>query len=253
MTFGESLQHCGQSTEKCGSKWSETDRKLYWNGLFSFQALWHSAITNYLTVHLFSALCKGVIKAKVNCRQFLLLCIYTLLLKSIEKKEFKYKWCHCVRAQKPQSDLLEHNGLLLPDGVDGVALRCLGLERFPLSVDWQAEHVDLHVRAHFLIWQELAWDDLEGRKQSQTDSKKKKDKTQRARRRHELHRHKKTNTHLHRQRVGDDPVHCALSERVEVFVRPPHELWFESVATFPVVFIHAQVQLHGQICGGRTD
>lgn len=176
MTFGESLQHCGQSTEKCGSKWSEIDRKLYWNGLFSFQALWHSAITNYLTVHLFSALCKGVIKAKVNRRQFLLLCIYTLLLKSIEKKEFKYKWCHCVRAQKPQSNLLEHNGLLLPDGVDGVALRCLGLERFPLGVDRQAEHVDLHVRAHFLIWQELAWDDLEGRKQSETDSKKKKKK-----------------------------------------------------------------------------
>lgn len=99
-------------------------------------------------------------------------------------------------------------------------------------------------------WPEMIW--KEGSRARQI-VKKKKDKTQRARWRYELHRHKNTKTHLHRQRVGDDPVHCALSERVKVFVRPPHELWFESVATFPVVFIHAQVQLHGQICGGRTD
>lgn len=60
-------------------------------------------------------------------------------------------------------------------------------------------------------------------------------------------------THLHRQRVGHDPVHGALSERVKMFVRPTHELWFESVATFAVVLVHAQVQLHGQVCGGRAQ
>ena len=105
-------------------------------------------------------------------------------------------------------------------------------------------------------WPEMIWKEgSRARQIVEKKKKKKKDKTQRerGRQRHELHRHKKTNTHLHRQRVGDYPVHCALSERVKVFVRPPHELWFESVATFPVVFIHAQVQLHGQICGGMTD
>lgn len=55
--------------------------------------------------------------------------------------------------------------------------------------------------------------------------------------------------HLHGQRVGHYPVHGALGERVKVLVRPPHKLWFEPVATFPVVLVHAQVQLHGQICG----
>ena len=51
----------------------------------------------------------------------------------------------------------------------------------------------------------------------------------------------------YRERVGYYPVHCALGERVKVFVRPPHELGLESVARFAVVLIHAQVQLHGQI------
>lgn len=56
-----------------------------------------------------------------------------------------------------------------------------------------------------------------------------------------------TDTNLYRERVGYYPVHCALGERVKVFVRPPHELGLESVARFAVVLIHAQVQLHGQI------
>lgn len=60
-------------------------------------------------------------------------------------------------------------------------------------------------------------------------------------------------THLHRQCVGHYPVHGALSERVKVFVWPPHKLWFEPVATFPVVLVHAQVQLHGQICGVAAE
>lgn len=60
-----------------------------------------------------------------------------------------------------------------------------------------------------------------------------------------------TNTHLDRQCVGYYPIHCALSERVKVFIWPSHKLWFESVATFPIVLIHAQVQLHGQICEDR--
>lgn len=62
--------------------------------------------------------------------------------------------------------LLENDGLLLPDGVNGVALGRLGLEGFPLGVHWEAEHVDLHVRADFLIRQELAWDDLLGRREN---------------------------------------------------------------------------------------
>lgn len=36
-----------------------------------------------------------------------------------------------------------------------------------------------------------------------------------------------------------------------MLVRPPHKLRFEPVATFAVVFIHSQVQLHGQICGAK--
>lgn len=52
--------------------------------------------------------------------------------------------------------LLEDDGLFVPDGVDGVALRCLGLEGLPLGVHRQAEHVHLHIRAHLLIGQELA-------------------------------------------------------------------------------------------------
>lgn len=54
-------------------------------------------------------------------------------------------------------------------------------------------------------------------------------------------------TNLYRKRIGYYPVHCALGERVKVLVRPPHKLGLESVATFAVVLIHAQVQLHGQI------
>lgn len=54
------------------------------------------------------------------------------------------------------SDLLEDDGLLVPDGVDGIALRCLGLKRFPLGVYRETKHVDLHIGAHFLIRQELA-------------------------------------------------------------------------------------------------
>lgn len=54
--------------------------------------------------------------------------------------------------------------------------------------------------------------------------------------------------HLHRECVGDNPIHCALSERIEVLIRPSHKLRFQSVATFPVILVHAQVQLHRQIC-----
>lgn len=54
-------------------------------------------------------------------------------------------------------------------------------------------------------------------------------------------------TDLYREGVGYYAVHGALGERVEVFVRPPHELRFESEAAFPVVLVHAQVQLHGQV------
>ena len=100
-------------------------------------------------------------------------------------------------------------------------------------------------------WPEMIW--KEGSRARQKGKKKKKIKHRERDRDMSFTDTKKTNTHLYRQRVGDYPVHCALSEGVEVFVRPPHELWFESVATFPVVFIHAQVQLHGQVCGGRTD
>lgn len=34
------------------------------------------------------------------------------------------------------SHLLEDNGLLFPDRVNGIALRCLGLESFPLGIHW---------------------------------------------------------------------------------------------------------------------
>lgn len=61
------------------------------------------------------------------------------------------------------------------------------------------------------------------------------------------------NTHLHRQCVGHDSIHCTFSERVKVLVRTPHKLRFESVATFTVVFIHSQVQLHGQICRVKPE
>lgn len=54
------------------------------------------------------------------------------------------------------SDLLEDNGLLLPDRVDGVALGRLRLEGLPLGVHRQAEHVDLHIRPHFFVGQKLA-------------------------------------------------------------------------------------------------
>lgn len=54
------------------------------------------------------------------------------------------------------SDLLEDNGLLLPDRVDGVALGRLRLEGFPLGVHRQAEHVNLHIRPHFFVGQKLA-------------------------------------------------------------------------------------------------
>lgn len=47
--------------------------------------------------------------------------------------------------------------------------------------------------------------------------------------------------------VGDDPVHDVFRERVEVFVRPPHELGFQQVAASPVVFEHAHVQLHREV------
>lgn len=62
-----------------------------------------------------------------------------------------------------------------------------------------------------------------------------------------LHTHTythKTQTHLHRQCVGYYPIHCALSKWVKVLIRPSHKLWFQSVATFPIVLIHAQVELH---------
>jgi len=64
---------------------------------------------------------------------------------------------------RSQPDLLEDDGLLLPHGVDGVAGRRPGLEGFPLGVHREAEHVDLHVRPHLLIGEELARNDLEGR------------------------------------------------------------------------------------------
>lgn len=50
-----------------------------------------------------------------------------------------------------------------------------------------------------------------------------------------------TDTHLNRKCVGYDAIHSALSEGIKVFVRSSHELWFQPVATLPVVLIHAQV------------
>lgn len=47
--------------------------------------------------------------------------------------------------------------------------------------------------------------------------------------------------------VGDDPVHDVFGERVKVFVRPPHELWFQQVAAAAVVLKHAHVQLHREV------
>lgn len=52
--------------------------------------------------------------------------------------------------------------------------------------------------------------------------------------------------------VGDDPVHDVFGERVEVFVRPPHELGFQQVAAAPVVLEHAHVQLHREVWRRRT-
>lgn len=61
-----------------------------------------------------------------------------------------------LRYVRTGSDLLEDNGLLLPDRVDGVALGRLRLEGFPLGVHRQAEHVNLHIRPHFFVGQKLA-------------------------------------------------------------------------------------------------
>lgn len=59
--------------------------------------------------------------------------------------------------------------------------------------------------------------------------------------------------YLDRQSVGHDAVHCVFSEGVKVFVRPPHELRLQSVATASVVLKHKEVELHGQIWSTRRS
>lgn len=55
-------------------------------------------------------------------------------------------------------------------------------------------------------------------------------------------------SNLHCKRVGHNAIHHALCEGVKLLVGAAHVLWFDSIATLPVVLKHAQIQLHGQVC-----
>lgn len=57
--------------------------------------------------------------------------------------------------------------------------------------------------------------------------------------------------YLHREGVGYNAIHCVFCEGVKVFVRPPHELGFQPVATPTVVLEHKEVELHRQVCNRK--
>ena len=56
-----------------------------------------------------------------------------------------------------------------------------------------------------------------------------------------------TRRYLDRESVGDNAVDCVLCKRVEVFVRPSHELGLQPVSAAAVVLIHEEIQLCGKV------
>lgn len=87
------------------------------------------------------------LKIKVSSSQIMLTALPSVILKNHKShNNLRYVVAY----------LLEDKGLLLPDRVDSVALRRLGLKTFPSGVHRQTKHVYLHIRPHLLIGQELA-------------------------------------------------------------------------------------------------
>lgn len=73
-------------------------------------------------------------------------------------------WFHALRATEErlqkQPYFFKDDGLLVPHGVDGVALGRLCLESFSSRVDGESKHVKLHINAHLFVSQKLSWYDL---------------------------------------------------------------------------------------------
>ncbi len=161
---------------------------------------------------------------------------------------FKWQCRHCVCAQSLSLTFLKTMASSSHTGLMALPWDVLVLNAF-LLVSTGRPNMSISTYVPTFLsdrnWPEMIWQ--EGKK-----ARKKYYQTHTHRRRQrerESFTNTKRQTHLYRQRVGYYPIHCALSERVKVFIWPPHKLWFESVATFPIVLVHAQVQLHGQICG----
>ena len=107
--------------------------------------------------------------------------------------------------------LLKYKWLFSEDGTDPIIWHDFGLEFSPDCVAGQSEHVDLDIRPHVAIREELSGQDLDG----------------------------------HRSR--HDPVDWGVCERIKHPVVPAHEGRLPEVPAIPVVLEDAQVQLHGQI------